>query len=272
MARILIPTDFSSGALNAAIYAVRLFGAEGNRFVLLNTYMMPAGSASTMWNMDELLAREALRGVQAFAEKVREALGGTQAEIDAVCEHGDLPNVIDRYLGDPEKPICVVMGTQGASGLQEVLFGSNTASVILRGSFPVLAVPGGATYRAPKRIVLADDGGPVAKESIALLLDLARWSQSEVSVVRVVNERAGTDDGNLIYDQLLGGIPHSQQYLSAEHVETALNDLAEQGDADLLVVLHRKRGLFQGLFHRSTAAKLAMHTDLPLLVLQQADR
>lgn len=273
MARILVPTDFSSGALNAAVYAVRLFGAEGNRFVLLNTYMMPAGAASTMWNMDELLAREALNGVKAFEDAVRKALPGVEVELDAVCEHGDLPNVIDRYLTDAEKPVCVVMGTQGASGLQEVLFGSNTSSVILRGSFPVLAVPKGASYRAPKRIVLADDGGPVTKDSIALLLDLARWSQSEVRVARVVNERVSGGEGDhQVYDQLLGGIPHSQQFLSAENVESALNDLVEHGDADLLVVLHRKRGLFQGLFHRSTAAKLAMHTHLPLLVLQQAER
>ena len=31
MARILIPTDFSSGSLRAAVYAVRLFGADGTR-------------------------------------------------------------------------------------------------------------------------------------------------------------------------------------------------------------------------------------------------
>jgi nucleotide-binding universal stress UspA family protein len=273
MARILIPTDFSSGSLRAAVYAVRLFGADGNQFVLLNTFMMPAGAASTMWNMDELLARESEAGLKQFESVLRAALPSADANIETVCEHGDLPNVVDRYLGDEDKPICVVMGTLGASGIQEALFGSNTASVIKHGSFPVLAVPANAEYRAPKRIVLADDGGPVKKESLALLLDIARWSQSELRIARVVNEQVSADDGGLqAYDQLLGGIPHSQQYLSAENVEAALNDLAEQGDADLLAVLHRKRGLFQGFFHRSTAAKLAMHTHLPLLVLQQAER
>ncbi|MBK9148211.1 MAG: universal stress protein [Flavobacteriales bacterium] len=273
MARILIPTDFSSGALRAAAHAVRLFGPEGNRFVLLNTYMMPAGGTSTMWNMNELLARESLAGLAQFESELRKTLPGLDPVFDTISEHGDLPNVIDRYLTDDEKPACVVMGTQGASGLKETLFGSNTASVIKHGSFPVLAVPAGADYRVPKRIVLADDGGPASKESLTLLLDIARWSQSEVRVARVVNEQVTTDDaGHNAYDDLLGAIPHSQQYLSAENVGAALNDLAEQGDADMLAMLHRKRGLFNGLFHRSTAAKLAMHTHLPLLVLQQAER
>ncbi len=274
MARILLPTDFSRGALNAARYGIRLFGSEGNRFVLLNTYMMPRGGASTMWNMDEMLAREAQAGVEAFAHAVRKEFPEHALELEAVCEHGDLPNVIDRYKSDPEPPTCVVMGTQGASGLQEVLFGSNTAAVIKHGTFPVLAVPRSAEYRTPKRIVLADDGGPVTKASIALLLDIARWSQSEVRIARVVNERSNAEASasDDTYDQLLGAIPHAQQYISSENVEAALNDLADQSDADLLVVMHRKRGIFQGLFHRSTAAKLAMHTHLPLLTLQQTDR
>lgn len=274
MSTVLLPTDFSSGSLAAARYGIRLFGVEGNRFVVLNSFMMPRGTATTMWNMDELLAREAQAGAEAFAELLRKEFPGDQLDLEAVAEHGDLPNVIDRYRTDPEPPACVVMGTQGATGLKEALFGSNTASVIKLGGFPVLAVPAEAAYETPKRIVLADDGGPVTAASIALLLDIARWSKSEVRIARVVNEQSPSEAsaGDDTYDQLLGAIPHTQQYLSNENVETALNQLADQSAADLLVVMHRKRGIFQGLFHRSTAARLAMHTHLPLLVLQQADR
>lgn len=274
MAHVLIPTDFSRNALNAALYAIRLFGPEGNRFTLLNTYMMPHGAASTMWNMDDLLAREAIAGVKAFAEEVRKHCTGQTLDLEAEAQHGDLPNVVARFAGDKDRPVMVVMGTQGASGLQEALFGSNTANVIKHGNFPVLAVPGKAEYRAPKRIVLADDGGPVSRDSLAPVLDIARWNQGEIRVVRVINERSTADAGatDQVFDNLLGAIPHTQQYMSGENVDSALNDVAEQSDADLLVVLHRKRGIFQGLFHRSTAAKLAMHTHLPLLVLQQADR
>ncbi|MBK9177153.1 MAG: universal stress protein [Flavobacteriales bacterium] len=274
MAHVLIPTDFSRNALNAALYAIRLFGPEGNRFSLLNTYMMPHGAASTMWNMDDLLAREAIAGVKAFAEEVRKHFPGQTLSLEAEAQHGDLPNVVARFANDKDRPVMVVMGTQGATGLQEALFGSNTANVIKHGNFPVLAVPGQAEYHAPKRIVLADDGGPVSKDSLAPVLDIARRNQGEIRVVRVINERSTADTGTAdqVFDNLLGAIPHTQQYMSGENVDSALNDVAEQSDADLLVVLHRKRGVFQGLFHRSTAAKLAMHTHLPLLVLQQADR
>lgn len=270
MAHILVPTDFSSNSLNAALYAVQLYGVEGNRFTVLNSYMMPRGAASTMWSIDDLLAKESREGVDAFIARMKEEPALAKADLVGACEHGDLPNVVDRFVHDSEAPELVVMGTQGASGLKEVLMGSNTADVIKQGSIPVLTVPEHARYKTPKRILLADDGGPVKKESIKVLLDIARWSQAEVMIVRVTDpERLGEEVGDSAYDVLLGAVPHSHHFISGENVNTALHDLADQADADMVVVLHRKRGLFEQLFHRSTSTKLAMHTHIPMLVLQQ---
>jgi nucleotide-binding universal stress UspA family protein len=272
MAHVIIPTDFSSNSLNAALFAIRLYGDEGNQFTVLNSYMLPRGAASTMWSIDDLLAKESQEGINIFVEKLREDLGDLKPEIRTLSEHGDLPNVIERCKEDPEPPELVVMGTQGASGLKEVLMGSNTADVIKRTQLPVLAVPENARYRVPRRIVLADDGGPVDRPTIKVLLDVARWSQAEVMIVRVINEDTTVETGSAasVYDTLLGAIPHSHHYISGENVNTALHDLADQSDADLLVVIHRQRGLFEQLFHRSIATKLAMHTHIPMLVLQQA--
>jgi len=271
MAHVLIPTDFSGNALNAANYAVRLYGAQGNVFTVLNSYMLPRGAATTMWSIDDLLAKESLEGVNEFVARLGEDLADLKPEIRTLSEHGDLPNVIARFEHDEERPELVVMGTQGATGLKEVLMGSNTADVIKRSGLPVLAVPQDAIYKTPKRIVLADDGGPVDKVTIKPLLDIARWSQAEVMIVRVVNEDTTVEPGTTssVYDTLLGAIPHSHHYVSGENVNTALHDMADQGDADLVVVVHRRRGAFEQLFHRSTATKLAMHTHIPMLVLQQ---
>lgn len=271
MAHVLIPTDFSSNSLNAALYAVQLYGDEGNIFTILNSYMLPRGAASTMWSIDDLLAKESVEGVNIFVTKLTEELPSHRPEYRTASEHGDLPNVISRFADDAEPPELVVMGTQGASGLKEVLMGSNTADVIKGCKLPVLAVPENSRYRSPRRIVLADDGGPVDKATVKVLLDIARWSQAELMIVRVINEETTVETGSStsVYDTLLGAIPHSHHYISGENVNTALHDLADQSDADLVVVIHRHRGLFEQLFHRSTATKLAMHTHIPMLVLQQ---
>jgi nucleotide-binding universal stress UspA family protein len=270
MARILLPTDFSTNALNAARYAVQLFGSEGNTFVVVNAYAMPHGAESHLWSVDELLAQEAQAAMDIHVERLRTELADLRPTLEGICEYGELPQVIARYARDPEPPDAVVMGTQGASGLKEVLLGSNTADVIKRSVLPVLAVPEESSYRIPKRIILADDGGPVTKDTVRPLLDIARWSKAEVMIVRVVNEETSVDEGaGSIYDTLLGAIPHSFHYISEENVTKALHDMADQNDADLVVLVHRHRSLFEQLFHRSAATRLAMHTHIPMLVLQQ---
>lgn len=270
MAHVLLPTDLSNNALNAAKYAIELYGVDGNVFTVLHTYALPHSAASTMWNINDMLAKEASDGVDQFIQELERAFPAAKPVLKRAVEHGDLPNVVARFVNDPDAPEVVVMGTQGASGLKEVLLGTNTADVIKRGALPVLAVPEQGRYRMPKRIVLADDGGPVEKATVKVLVDLARWSKAEVMIVRVVNEETTVEPGahDSRFDELLGAIPHSQHYMSGENVMVALNGIADQSDADMVVVVHRQRGLFEQLFHKSTATKLAMHTHIPMLVLQ----
>ncbi|HRO98891.1 MAG TPA: universal stress protein, partial [Flavobacteriales bacterium] len=121
MSHILIPTDFSDNALNAATFAVQLFGDEGNRYTLLNCYVAPTSSVSPMWNVDGLMAQEALDGTSQFADKLRVALPGLQPELSTAVEHGPLPQVVGSYAAEADRPVLVAMGTQDASGLEAVL-------------------------------------------------------------------------------------------------------------------------------------------------------
>ncbi|MBK7382840.1 MAG: hypothetical protein IPI81_05820 [Flavobacteriales bacterium] len=57
MAHVLLPTDLSDNALNAAVYAVRLFGGEGNRFTVLNTYVVSQGTTIDMWDASDMIVR-----------------------------------------------------------------------------------------------------------------------------------------------------------------------------------------------------------------------
>lgn len=271
MAHVLLLTDHSANSLNAAIFAVQLYGAEGNTFTVLNTYMLPLGVTTPMGNIDAILAKGSLDNTDHFASKLKQALPNMPLDLRVACEHGDLPSVIGRYAASDGRPDLVVMGTQGTTGLQQVLIGSNTSDVIKGSEIPVLAIPENSTYRSPGRIVLADDGGPVDRTTIKVLLDVARWSKAEVMIVRVINDESTLETGSStsVYDRLLGAIPHSHHYISSENVVTALHDLADQSDADLVVVIHRQRGIFDQLFHRSVATRLSMHTHIPMLVLQQ---
>lgn len=272
MAHVLIATDMSEGAFNAALYAIQLYGAEGNTFTLLNTYQAPPQLDELTTTPAALQAQISVEGLQEFAQRLLERLPEPAPDLATVSAYGALHDVLQMMADDQEQaPELVALGTHSTKGIERILMGSTTAAVINHCPVPVLAVPLEARYRAPQRIVLADDGGPVERATLKVLLDIARWSRAEVKIVHVVPEgpTAKHEVVNSGYDMHLGAIPHSYHSVSGDDVMLALSDLADQSDTDLAVVVHRHRGLIDQLFHHSVATDLALHTHLPLLVLQQ---
>jgi nucleotide-binding universal stress UspA family protein len=270
MANVLIPTDFSDNALNAAIYAVRLFGTNGNHFTVLNCFSMPHGRAGGFRNFDDMLAEDSAEGLVAFMEKLRSKLPEPVPAFETASEQGLLVDVIKRFEADPVPPDVIVQGTQGASGLKRILIGSNTAAVIMNSRTPVLAVPEEATYSAPRGIMLFEGGGRVEPTTLGLLVDLARANGSEVGIVHVKgpdNDDERTSATNL--DEILGDIPHTRQTVAGANVMMTLNELVDTNKADLVVAVHRRRGLFESLFKRSMTTRLVMNTRTPVLILHQ---
>ena len=270
MAHVLIATDMSANALNAAAYAIQLFGVEGNSFTLLNTFQTPPSLPDQPPPPNELTARISAEDLEVHARKLLEALPQPTPDLATVSAYGSVDMVVRDLREDAHGPDLVVMGTHSLSAPERMFLGSTTAAMIKSGVLPVLAVPAEARYAEPRRIVLADDGGPIGRSDLAVLLDIARWSRSEVMIVHVLDEKdeADTSSANDAFDQLLGAIPHTYHTVSGEDIMVALNELADQSGADMAVVVHRQRGLLDRMFHHSVATDLALHTHIPLLVLQ----
>jgi nucleotide-binding universal stress UspA family protein len=216
------------------------------------------------------LSKASLEGLVAFNDALRNSFPDRKFNIVVNSEHGQLQRIITNYRHRSNAPDLVVMGTQGASGLKEVLVGSNTAAVIKHCGVPVLAVPENAKYKGVKNVVIADDAGPIDADALEVLMNIVMDNKAELIVTRVVNEKTSADDGGTSkMMELVKDLPHSTVFLSGEDVTQALEEQVERCKAELVAVVHRKLGVFDRIFHRSTAAKLSMHTHTPMLVLQQ---
>jgi nucleotide-binding universal stress UspA family protein len=56
------------------------------------------------------------------------------------------------------------------------------------------------------------------------------------------------------------------------NVESGIDEFAEKNKIDLLVVLPRKKGLFESLFGKSESKSLIFHTKVPLLALSASKK
>lgn len=267
MAHILLPTDFSDGSLNACAYALDLFSSAHNTFTLVHSYMDPVPGYAAMVDMSSAHYAASVEGLADFAERVRKLKGGADAMVTTVVVYGTLASTLSTVCKEKGADI-IVMGTQGATGT--TLFGSNAGAVAKTSTVPVLIVPKDARFKGLRHILLADDHQGVEPLAMRQLVTLARQFSADITIAHVLRDEAEEPDPRVVadYDSTLAEVRHSYTSTSGDDVALALSNVAEQDDMDLVAVLHRHTGILESLFHGSVAKHLAMHTRIPLLVLE----
>lgn len=271
MYHLLLPTDFSENSFRAAEYAVGLFGVDGIRYTLLHTYFDADPTISGWSGIADEVYKAAMQGMEDWAARVRKLEGLQGGKVATEVRYGPLTGVLNE-VGDEHGADLVVMGTLGRSGAG--LLGSNAVSVVKHGKLPVIVVPGRAKEQAPARILFADDQRGMDATDLQVLLALARHRGLEVVLAHVLRTGDEEPDQELIeeFEALFQGIPHRYVAEQGRDIAAVIDSLAMREEADLIAVLHRHVGFLEGLFHTSTAKRLALYTDTPLLVLRDSDQ
>jgi len=187
MKNILFPTDFSPNANNALNFAVEIARKVNGNLILFHAYSvqlidpnMPAEIYLSAYQEEEKTAKENLEKLSGrIIEANKDASGKSLFATDAIVTQGlvvdEVLSMIDEYKID-----IVVMGTHGASGITELILGSNTASIIEKSPAPVLAIPHNADYKDLKNIVYAYDDIKSGLPSFRKLLEFAEIYDSDL--------------------------------------------------------------------------------------------
>lgn len=276
MKTILIPTDFSSVARNAMRYASALYEQIPCRYILLNTYNVPPSVIEVVGVSDkdtlEKKAEEHLKKELSLLEGLKHH---PQSTFESISGFGDVTFIIKKLL-KKETLHLIAMGTTGASGLKEVLMGSNTVAVIENTPIPVLCVPKQKEFSKPKKILLTADFERIKDEAILTpLIEIAHSFQSQLSIFHVT----GAHDPEGISVEKSEEAFHLHNYIAdldhefysekSENVEKAIENFASNNQIDLIIALKRKHSLLSRLFNFSMTKKMAYHSELPLLILPE---
>lgn len=264
MNRILLPTDGSDTSFNAVRFAFDLFGTDGMRYTLVHSFLKPAYRNALLPAMDT--TREATNKLRRFERRCRNHAGAV-----ALAKRSSpfpLTEVLNELAGQGKGEL-IVMGTQGEGNYG--LVGGNTTAVVMGARIPVITVPSMWRPAAVKRILLANDGGPMDQATLKPLVAIARRTGAEVVVAHVRDNVATFDErgDRRTISALLPGIRHSFITVAGADVTGTLDELARQGRIQLMAVIHRRKSFWQRLFTASKAKRMALHTTTPLLVLPE---
>jgi nucleotide-binding universal stress UspA family protein len=153
--RILVPTDFSTGAENAAVVAAALAAAVHGHLLLVHVYtppsvMLPDGSTFPPTPAQLLAADESAEAALAETKRALASRIEGEVHIEGRALIGSAAEEIVR-LADSGSYDLIVMGTHGRTGIRRLLLGSVAETVSRHASIPVLTVrgPGGLSAERP---------------------------------------------------------------------------------------------------------------------------
>ncbi|WP_454803242.1 universal stress protein [Mucilaginibacter phyllosphaerae] len=275
MKTIVVPTDFSPSANNAAKYALKIAQKVKANIKLCNAIKVPSESvlaAQVAWPMDDL---ESLReGAEAELNYLTTVLEKEPSDID----NGFKPNIKHTtgvgYVTDYIRNIVsddhvnmVVMGMSGANVFSRFLMGSNSRDLINKADFPLLLIPKGYAYKPIKKMGFATDLSENDIDALHSLANFARYFNAEILITHVL-QTPGQDQKQI--DAFLSNVTCKVDYpniyyrsLQSDGVKDGLHWLVENGHIDMLVMIHRKHSIFDN----SYTQKLAVKSKVPLMVL-----
>lgn len=276
MKKIILPTDFSENAFNAIKYAQQLFRDEECTFYVLNTY------TPTIYQAEYVLHSPGQIGLgDLYKSNSMELLEEVKAKM--IRNHNNPKHTINTHAAfnmvadevkdmvEKEGADLVVMGTQGATGAKEILFGTHAVHVIKQVPCPVLVVPSGYEYEMPKEILFPTDYEvEYEKLPLQILLDIANLHQASVEIAHISTgyELTGIQETNRKkLGKLLGKIAHFFHDLPSQEIITAVNTFQEKTRVNILVMVRNKHTFVERLFIEPVVKKIAFHIKIPFMVI-----
>jgi len=275
MKRILVPTDFSSFALDASKTAAEIAKKHDAEIIFLHVVALPSYETGVLpyqdaqniaenlfilklvrKNFEKLFASDFLKGV-----KVVEAISYS-AVYDSITENTKKHGVD-----------LIVMGTHGTSGyVNDYFIGSNTDKVIRKSEVPVIAVKSFSKSDF-KKVLFAGDFSDSLEKNFEPIKSFANSYDAEIMLLHVVTK------GDFYYTApMMKRIDefakknnlnkYSCHVFNAESVQQGINEFAQLNGADLIATITSGRRGLSRLLNGSVTEDVLHKVELPVLTIK----
>lgn len=275
MKKILVPTDFSQRAHEALDFALQFSGKVNGHIILMHILDFPASSFNTGGEVESIdpeviFQAEYIKGVHQKLDAIKEQY--PEENIVTKIKYGNPYVSISKEIAE-EQVDYIIMGSDGASGLKEVLIGSVAERVIRNADCPIIVIKGPAQLAEMKSFVFASDLSEeqdyIAQKAkdFQELLDL---NMHVLTVKTPHNMRAEFDTKRKMKEFA------ERNYLERYTTNTANADYSDEGIVDfaegvgagmILMGTHGKTGLAH-IFGGSRAEDVANESTIPVMTFK----
>ena len=276
MKNIIVPTDFSKEAGYAVDAAAMLGKKLGSTVQLLHVVEAPSSQSFNVTgevrgpsSIDDVFLIKLIQRVRGQLDKL---VSGPTFKGVKVSYQIDVGTVVPSIMKavTKTKADLVIMGTQGVSGWNEVLIGSNTEKVVRMISCPVLTLKASLKPANLKSIAFATDMGPKQTKIVSQLKQFQTSLNAKLHIV-TINTPANFRSDRLTHPKLES---FAKSNNLSNYTLNIHNDAVE-GDGIMSFALQKKAGMIAmathgrtGLAHilsGSIAEEIVNHSKIPVL-------
>lgn len=274
MKTILVPTDLSALTHNALAVAVTLARPLGANIMLLHSVVYPLPMPAYAESLGSTIncTLDTYLDLEQDARETLCRLADNPAYADVTIHPVLLTNgqgLINNVTDQPAD--LIVMASEGASGLNEWLVGSNAEAIVRYAHCPVLVIKKPVAHFQPKHIVCAIDVDERLKAIHPYPFQLGEEGLNQFLYVMTPTDNrdpAGVRDWVDVFALHKGISRYSFVIRPAKTVPEGIISHANEVGADLIVLYtHGHTGL-RHLFSGSVAEDVLNHADIPVLIMR----
>ena len=284
---VLVPVDFSSYSLKAALVGFDIAEKLGSKMVLYHSSPQPEFLAipysdvivydSAIFLNYEMTEKATNKKFEDFLNKLTSSIDyhrWKKAKPEYIVKMGEAEDDIISYIRI-HPPKLIVMGIRGGDAQSGDLIGSTTASVIFNSKVPVLAIP----EKTPdnwlqnfRKIVYATNFEASDFIAIDRLLKLMTPFETKVICLHINQGNNGMLDEAMLEgmkEALCEKYPNSVfecQLVHNKNLPEAIDQFIMANQIDVLALTTHRRNMLTKLFNPSIARKMVLHSQTPILI------
>lgn len=274
MKNILLPTDFSKNSKNAIEYSLKLFEGETVTFHILNS-QKPTGyiTADVLYGAagDSVYDGILNDNKKELEKLIRHCESLSENENFTFVPKIDFDNIVDAVnqavsLNNIE---LIIMGTNGATGAEEVVFGSNTLKLIRKANCPILAIPEGYVYNKIESVLLSVNYQYELKtDALAVILDIVRKHDSTLKILEIEENNVEVNSPKGNYIDLFKGINIERFCIKNIPSAVAIDAFTQLIPVQLHAMFVERKSLLDRFIFGSETSKISYSSKVPLLIFR----
>jgi len=274
MKHILLPTDFSDNSINAIHYALKFFGSEETHFYLINIQKTSDYTTSDlMYRKPSSTLYEAILDDNQF--KLKQLIQQLQKEFKskkytfkAIVDFDVFTDAIRQAIKTFQIDL-IIMGTNGASGAKEKLFGSNTLQVIRQINCPLITVPENYQFSSITKVLFSTSTDSFSFDKVNPLIDIILSHKASLLVLKMddsTTTREASDQKNSL-ERLKEVIDYTFYTLTGISRPTGIDAFEQLHPIDLHAFFTKKESFLDRIIFGSETSDISYGSKVPLLIM-----